>query len=298
MTFKATDTLTMKSRLLKNRKPKARVMLAVAGVSSFFMSSAFGATLNLGASVATFVSGSGTAANGKVGDVNLYSNIGTDGNGHSFDALLTVNNMSSSTAILDTTKNDAFIHVSGTSDVWVDVTLSFIVSGSSTMTVPLGTPVSLTGVTSFVAKDIDSANTTSNFTDVFGLYNSPGTPTLGSKLQSGGFVGADTNPSVPTTGVDYVRATPASTGPLNWTSIDNAATSDANYFSTWNYAGDPTKSEFRFVWGFTSEQTGGFAVNNRGMLASVNFTGDVVPEPSQALLLLVGLTGGLLRRKR
>jgi PEP-CTERM motif len=246
------------------------------------------ATLNF-SGVGTVIPGysTGTSDDVDVNDYVLYTNQGTDNNGVPYDIIIRLNGKGTDT-VFDASLPDAPLHVKGLADLWADVTMFGIAAGSSTPSNSLGNRLSFNGVADFTAKDIDSSRN-ANFTDVFGLYDAPGSLTIGANLELGGFLNDDGHPTVDLT---YVRSRPAIPG--DWRSVPNAAPEDASYFATWDYASADLE-EIRFVWGATHVIDDSL-FNVRGMLASLTFT--TVPEPTTVLLIGLGIPGLVVRRRR
>jgi len=220
----------------------------------------------------THVSGTGTANDVAVGDSVLYTNMGTDHYGVSFDALLTINAMGTGTVLDASLPEVPAIHLRGNPYVWVDATLTFIQRGSSNATNPLGNPLALEGVTRLTAKDIDSY-IQGDISDVFGLYHAPGAPSLGAGLERGGFV----HPTgLPIEEFTYSRMRRDLLGsPTDWRAETDKSAKDPDFFVTYAYPG-ATLSSIRFVWGTTTtgpnDSPFNMGANGRGLNFDMEFT--------------------------
>lgn len=248
--------------------------------------------------------GNTSNANVLVGDSLLFTGMGTDPiTGLSYDAIVTVNGLGAST-ILDAAPASAPIHLVGSADpdMWADLSLDFIAAGSSTTANPLGTALAVPFLTNVTAQDIDSISGR-NYSDVFGLFNPPNPVALGADLENGGFLNTV---GQPTAGVDYARLRDDLAGSsTDWVNEGNANTMDPDNYATWNY-NDASSSGIRFVWGVTSDGTGDQTIggDGRGMLAFFEIPDEipnefpVIPEPSRAVLLALGLFAIFSRRSR
>jgi|GEM_PF-3410252 len=274
-----------------------KIFVFASALASFGIQVSSSATLEIDG-VGTYESGPGSAAALEVGTVIRFSSIGTSNSGTPFDALLTVNALSATASGTNSSGNSAafsaaqpsLIRSQGNVDVWGDFTLTFTVLG-------LSDPVELTGVTTFVAQDIDSQNDTTDLSDVFGLFNAPGAATRGSSLEAAGFIH---NSGQPTAGVDYTRLDPAGAGNTG-DFVDEGgvgATETANW-ATYDYGG-ANLSSIQFVWGATTTGTSGTNfLGNRGTFAQLNFD-DIaaVPEPSTAGLVGLFAAASFFFRRR
>lgn len=257
--------------------------------------------LSFGGASRAVLSGTGTLSDLDVGDYVLYSNLGTDPvSGISYDGLVRLNGKSNAaTAVADSA--DIFISVgteSATRDPWIDLSIFAVESGTATAANPFGNQLQFRGVNELTAADIDSGlgsfgQKNRDFSEVFGLYNEPGAPMLGSALVNGGFERNDTNP--PTTGVSYVRL--AYDGFLNWGTAPNVDPTNPDNFAVWDYQ-SANIDEFRMVWGATNSDfvTEGIDDTTRGLNLSIEV--DSIPEPSSAVLIVIGTMGVILRRRR